>query len=155
MYQMDSTDYAILEILKNDGRCSYSDIAEQVNLSRVAVRERINNMKKTGIIHGFTVVIDAKAYQKLASVFMDVEVEPSKLDFVAKKLSAQTEIAIVSQHTGITGLHVHAYIDSVERLSQFLEENIYSIDGVKSIESHLLIRQYKTNSYLARYREGD
>ena len=100
-------------------------------------------------------MIDAKAYQTLASVFMDVEVEPSKLDFVAKKLSAQTEIAIVSQHTGITGLHVHAYIDSVERLSQFLEENIYSIDGVKSIESHLLIRQYKTNSYLARYREGD
>ena len=155
MYQMDTTDYAILEILKNDGRCSYSDIADQVNLSRVAVRERINNMKKNGIIHGFTVVIDAKAYQKLASVFMDVEVEPSKLDFVAKKLSAQAEIAIVSQHTGTTGLHVHAYIDSVERLSQFLEESIYSIDGVKSIESHLLIRQYKTNSYLARYREGD
>ena len=46
MYQMDETDYEILEILKGDGRCSYSDIAEQVHLSRVAVRERINNMKE-------------------------------------------------------------------------------------------------------------
>lgn len=155
MYQMDETDYSILEILKDDGRCSYSDVAEQVDLSRVAVRERISNMKKHGIIHGFTVVIDAKAYQKLASVFMDVEVEPSKLDFVARKLAAQKEIAIVSQHTGITGLHVHAYIDSVDQLSQFLEEHIYSIDGVKGIHSHLLIRQYKTNSYLAKYRDGD
>lgn len=36
MYQMDAIDYAILEILKDDGRCTYSDIAEQVNLSRVA-----------------------------------------------------------------------------------------------------------------------
>lgn len=155
MYQMDATDYSILEILKDNGRCSYSDIADQVNLSRVAVRERINNMKSCGIIHGFTVVIDAKAYQKMASVFMDVEVEPSKLDSVARKLAAKNEIAIVSQHTGITGLHVHAYIDSVDQLSQFLEENIYSIDGVKSIQSHLLIRQYKTNSYLARYRDND
>ena len=155
MYQMDETDYAILEILKDDGRCSYSDVAEQVDLSRVAVRERISNMKKHGIIHGFTVVIDAKAYQKLASVFMDVEVEPSKLDAVARKLAAQKEIAIVSQHTGVTGLHVHAYIDSVDQLSQFLEEHIYSIDGVKSIQAHLLIRQYKTNSYLAKYRDGD
>lgn len=34
MYQMDAIDYAILEILKDDGRCTYSDIAEQVNLSR-------------------------------------------------------------------------------------------------------------------------
>lgn len=63
MYQMDETDYEILEILKGDGRCSYSDIAEQVHLSRVAVRERINNMKEGGVIRGFTVVIDAKAYQ--------------------------------------------------------------------------------------------
>lgn len=26
MYQMDAIDYAILEILKDDGRCTYSDI---------------------------------------------------------------------------------------------------------------------------------
>ena len=45
--------------------------------------------------------------------------------------------------------------NNVDRLSQFLEEHIYSIDGVKSIQSHLLIRQYKTNSYLARYRDED
>lgn len=153
MIQLDATDYAILEILKEDGRCSYSDIAEQVHLSRVAVRERINSMKESGIIHGFTVVIDAKAYQKKAGVFMDVEVAPSKLESVAARLVEQKEIAIVSQHTGTTGLHVHAYIDDVNKLSSFLEENIYSIDGVKAVRSQLLIHQYKTNSYLARYQE--
>ena len=148
MYQMDDTDFAILEILKNDGRCSYSDVAEQVHLSRVAVRDRIN-----AIIRGFTVVIDAKAYRKMASVMMDIEVEPQKLEAVAQKLVAQKEIAIVSQHTGITGLHVHAYIDDVNQLSQYLAEHIYCIDGVKSIQSSLLIRQFKTNSSLARYQE--
>lgn len=153
MYQMDDTDYAILEVLKDDGRCSYSDIAEQVHLSRVAVRERINSMKESGIIRGFTVVIDAKAYQKLASVMLDVEVEPQKLNSVAQQLVAQKEIAIVSQHTGITGLHVHAYINDVNQLSQYLSDHIYCIDGVKSIQSSLLIRQYKTNAYLARYQE--
>lgn len=153
MYQMDNVDYAILEVLKDDGRCSYSDIAEQVHLSRVAVRERINSMKECGIIRGFTVVIDAKAYRKLASVMLDVEVEPQKLDSVARQLVAQKEIAIVSQHTGITGLHVHAYIDDVNQLSQYLADHIYCIDGVKSIQSSLLIRQYKTNAYLARYQE--
>ena len=86
MIQLDATDYAILEILKEDGRCSYSDIAEQVHLSRVAVRERINTMKENGIILGFTIVIDAKAYQKKAGVFMDIEVEPRKLDAVALKI---------------------------------------------------------------------
>ena len=153
MYQMDETDYEILEILKGDGRCSYSDIAEQVHLSRVAVRERINNMKEGGVIRGCTVVIDAKAYQKLAGVFMDIEVEPGKMDSVAHQVAAQEEVAVVSQHTGTTGLHVHAYIDSPEKVASYLEERIYSIDGVKNVQTQLLIRQYKTNSYLARYQE--
>ena len=84
-------------------------------MSRVAVRERINNMKEGGVIRGFTVVIDAKAYQKLAGVFMDIEVEPGKMDSVAHQVAAQEEVAVVSQHTGTTGLHVHAYIDSPEK----------------------------------------
>ena len=148
MYRMDETDYAILELLKTDGRMSYSDIAEEVHLSRVAVRDR---MKNNGIIQGFTVIIDAKAYNKMAGIFIDVEVEPSKLDKVAKTLMENPDIAIVAQHTGAAGLHVHAYISSIEKLSEFLEEQIYSIDGVKGANASPLIRQYKTTAWIARY----
>ncbi|HIQ86125.1 MAG TPA: Lrp/AsnC family transcriptional regulator [Candidatus Scatomorpha gallistercoris] len=151
MYRMDETDYAILELLKTDGRMSYSDIAEEVHLSRVAVRERISAMKNNGIIQGFTVIIDAKAYNKMAGIFIDVEVEPSKLDKVAKTLMENPDIAIVAQHTGAAGLHVHAYISSIEKLSEFLEEQIYSIDGVKGANASPLIRQYKTTAWIARY----
>ena len=153
MYQMDETDYEILEIFKGDGRCSYSDIAEQVHLSRVAVRERINNMKEGGVIRGFTVVIDAKAYQRLAGVFMDIEVEPGKMDSVAHQVAAQEEVAVVSQHTGTTGLHVHAYIDSPEKSSQLSGRTDLQHRRCQNVQTQLLIRQYKTNSYLARYQE--
>ena len=47
-----------------------------------------------------------------------------KINDVAKELMKLNEIAIVSQHTGSTGLHVHAYIDSVDKVSKYLEENI-------------------------------
>lgn len=153
MYILDSTDEAILEILRMDGRASYSKIAEEVHLSRVAVRDRINTMIENGIIQGFTVIIDAKAMQKNAGVFMDIEVEPKKVHSVAHALTALPEIAVVSQHTGTTGLHVHAYIDDTNKVSKYLEDNIYTIDGVKSVTVQLLIHQYKTTAYLARYQE--
>ena len=151
MYKMDDTDYAILELLKVDGRMSYSDIAAEVHLSRVAVRERIAAMKNNGVIRGFTTIIDAKAYNKMAAVFMEVEVEHAKIDKVALKLLENQDIAIVAQNTGTVGLHVHAYIESVDKLSSFLDECIYSIDGVKSVNSSLLIRQYRTTAWLASY----
>lgn len=120
---LDEADYRILDILQKDGRITFSDLADQVNLSRSAVRERIKNMQDSGIIRGFTAIIDAKAYEKFASVFMDIEVEPMKINDVAKELMKLKEIAIVSQHTGSTGLHVHAYIDSVDKVSKYLEDN--------------------------------
>lgn len=153
MAKLDDTDYKILEILQNDGRISYSDLAEKVSLSRAAVRERVNSMTESGIIRGFTAIIDAKAYEKFASVYLDIEVEPKKLDYVAHELMKIEEIAIISQHTGSTGLHVHAYIDSADKVSKYLEDNIYPIDGVRGIHSELLLHQYKTTAYLARYSE--
>lgn len=104
---LDEADYRILDILQKDGRITFSDLADQVNLSRSAVRERIKNMQDSGIIRGFTAIIDAKAYEKFASVYMDIEAEPMKINDVAKELMKLNEIAIVSQHTGSTGLHVH------------------------------------------------
>ena len=71
----------------------------------------------------------------------------------AKELMKLNEIAIVSQHTGSTGLHVHAYIDSVDKVSKYLEENINTIDGVRGVHFELLVHQYKTTAYLARYSE--
>lgn len=121
---LDEADYRILDILQKDGRITFSDLADQVNLSRSAVRERIKNMQDSGIIRGFTAIIDAKAYEKFASVYMDIETEPMKINDVAKELMKLNEIAIVSQHTGSTGLHVHAYIDSVDKVSKYLEENM-------------------------------
>ena len=143
---LDDADYRILEILQKDGRITFSDLADQVNLSRSAVRERIKNMEDSGIIR-------AKAYEKFASVYMDIEVEPMKLKHVAHELMKLKEIAIVSQHTGSAGLHVHAYIDSVDKVSKYLEENIYTIDGVRGVHFELLVHQYKTTAYIARYSE--
>lgn len=147
MYKIDETDVKILEILKKDGRCSYSDIAEEVHLSRVAVRDRIILMQEKGVIKGFTVQINCEAYDKHVSVYFDIEVDPHELNNIAEKLMLMEDIAIVSQHTGTTGLHVHAYLDRMEHLGKFMDEHLYSIKGVKNVHSHILIKNYKTNAY--------
>lgn len=148
MYKLDETDHEILEILKKDGRKSYSDIAEEVHLSRVAVRDRILMMQKNKVIKGFTVQINSKAYDKHVSAFFDIEVDPNELQNIAKQLMLLEDIAIVSQHTGTTGLHVHAFLDRMENMAQFMNEKLYSICGVRNVHSHVLIKNYKTNAYL-------
>lgn len=55
---LDRFDHAILEVIKDHARMSYSEIGEKVGLSRVAVKNRMEIMEKKGIIQGYKTVID-------------------------------------------------------------------------------------------------
>ena len=58
---IDETDNRIINLLLEDGRMSYSDIAEKVGLSRTAVKARIAALERNGIIKGYKAIIDPQA----------------------------------------------------------------------------------------------
>ena len=45
---IDKTDNRIIDLLLEDGRMSYSEIADRVGLSRTAVKNRIDALEKSG-----------------------------------------------------------------------------------------------------------
>ncbi len=52
---IDQIDEEILSILKEDGRKSHVEIAKLVYLSEAAVRRRVSNLVKNGVISKFTI----------------------------------------------------------------------------------------------------
>ena len=55
---LDEIDSKILRILLEDARAPISKIAEELGLSRPTVRKRLRRLIESGIIKGFSVVID-------------------------------------------------------------------------------------------------
>lgn len=84
---LDETDKQILTILHEEGRISYTDLGKRVDLSRVAVQARINQLIEAGVIEKFTAVINPAKIGIHVSVFFNVEVEPQFLEEVALKLA--------------------------------------------------------------------
>lgn len=141
---LDEIDKMIIEELIEDSRISYSDIAEKVHLSRVSVRERVLKLKESGVIDRFTIFVSSKDIGLKTSVFFDVETAPKKIDTVGRALAKYDEITIVYQNTGATSLHVHAMLESIEDISRFMHEKLYPIDGIINVNSHLLLKRYKS-----------
>ncbi len=52
---IDQTDEKIISILRDDSRKSFVEIAKMVNLSEAAIRRRVSNLIKTGVISRFTI----------------------------------------------------------------------------------------------------
>lgn len=80
MRDLDDTDTEILRLLVADGRLPYSTIAEQVDLSPPAVRDRIDRLREIGVIQRFTVDLDRSKLRRGLQVLIDLHLAPSAVD---------------------------------------------------------------------------
>ena len=69
---MDSKDRAILRLLQDDGRRSNAELAQSVHLSESASLRRIRTLESSGLIRGYTAVVDQKAAGYALSVFLTI-----------------------------------------------------------------------------------
>ncbi|RXZ50376.1 Lrp/AsnC family transcriptional regulator [Agromyces fucosus] len=77
---MDAVDEKILDVLRVDGRASFSAIGRQVGLSTNAIAARVRRMEKSGVIVGYRVVLAADGPESTAGLeaFIDVRLDPAE-----------------------------------------------------------------------------
>ncbi|MFG3055181.1 Lrp/AsnC family transcriptional regulator [Kitasatospora sp. NPDC048239] len=75
---MDDLDREILGELRADARISYRDLGARVGLSANAAADRVRRLLRTGVIRGFTTLVDpaAEAGRPGLTVFIDVRLRP-------------------------------------------------------------------------------
>ena len=81
---MDIIDYKILECLKENSRENATNIGAKINLSTSAVIERIKKIESSGLIEGYTTIIDQSALGRELMAFIYVSLEHPKYneDFI-------------------------------------------------------------------------
>src|SRR4051794_36409723 len=57
--RLDDLDRKILALLVLDGRRPLADIGREVGLSTPAVKRRVDRLERTGVIRGYSAVVDA------------------------------------------------------------------------------------------------
>lgn len=145
---VDETDRKILDCLTENGRMSYADIGKKLNLSRVSVRERVNQMIEKGVIESFSVVINSEMTGKKVSAFFEVDCEPASLVEVAGALVNNPNVASCYQMTGPSTLHTHVLVEDFRHLEQFINEELYALEGITRVSSHILLRRFKSRTGL-------
>ncbi|HLS07668.1 Lrp/AsnC family transcriptional regulator [Lentibacillus sp.] len=144
--KVDEIDKKLLEELVEDGRASYVELSEKVGISRVAVKDRINNLKKKGIIEKFTVVINSEKFGNTVSAFFEVDVEPARFQEVAQNLADHPNVASIYQMTGPSTLHMHVLVEDFVMLENFINSELYSVQGITRVESSVILKRFKSRT---------
>lgn len=142
--QLDEIDEHILQPLNKNGRISFTDLSKEVRLSRVAVQARISTLMENGMIERFTAVINPEKMGLKVLAFFNVEVEPKYLQEVADILAKEPSVSSLYHMTGPSKLHMHGLFKDNREMEEFLEERLYPLPGIMSVDCQILIKRYKS-----------
>jgi len=94
-------DREILALLIDDGRRTYDDIAGRVKLSAPSVKRRVDRLRESGALQGYTAVVDHAALGWDTEALVELFYRPgTTLDEVARTLREHPEVAEAWSVTG-------------------------------------------------------
>ncbi len=140
---LDETDQEIVRLLVENARISYSDIGEQVGISRVAVKARIRALEKRGVIEGYTTIVNPQKISGAVSCYFEIETLPETLGSVTEILKGNETVTQIYRVTGKDKLHVHAVAATAEETEWFLHEVIDTLPGVVSCSCNMILSRVK------------
>ena len=140
---LDALDRKIVRLLIKNARISYSDIGQEVGISRVAVKARIQALEQRGIIEEYTTIINPQKISGAVSCYFEIETQPDTLAEVTEILKQNETITQVYRVAGKNKLHVHAVAASGEEMEKLIQEVIDPLPGVVSCGCNMILSRIK------------
>ena len=141
--KLDQVDRDILNILQIEGRSSASYIAEGIGMSIPAVTDRIKKLQDSGVILGFTTLLDHRKIGLDISAFITIISESSShYNDVVREANKTSEIVQCFTTTG-NGSHVLLAITENTHSLEKLLRTIQGWPGVIRTETQMILSSYK------------
>jgi DNA-binding Lrp family transcriptional regulator len=119
---MDPIDQRIIALLVADARASYAEIGSKVALSAPAVKRRVDRLRSSGVIKGFTAVIDPAAVGWTTEAFVELyctgRTTPAQLGVATRR---HPEVIGAYTVSGEADALVHLRAADIGHLEQALE----------------------------------
>ena len=120
--QVDDVDQRIIALLVADARASYAQIGAKVSLSAPAVKRRVDRLRSSGVIQGFTTVIDPAAVGWRTEAFVELyctgRTTPAQLTVATRR---HPEVVGAYTVSGEADAIVHLRAADIAHLEQALE----------------------------------
>jgi Lrp/AsnC family transcriptional regulator, regulator for asnA, asnC and gidA len=150
---LDVIDRELVAALKEDGRMSYTQLAERLGVAEGTARNRLNRLVESGTIR-IGPIVDQSVIGYRLNVWIGVRCRPGTLRRVAEGLATFHAVRYVGACTGAYDVICEAVFLSQDEMLGFLETELAAVDGVTHTESSVVLQITKLG-YEWELREED
>ena len=141
-YEIDNVDLKILNILMEDAKIPYTEVAKRVFVSGGTVHVRMKKLEEMGIATGTTLKMD---YSKLGfdvTCFLGIFLLKSSLyDSVVKNLEDIPEIVKIHYTTGNYNIFIKIHCKDTRHLKDVLHDKIQKVEGIERTETFISLEE--------------
>ncbi|MBO0844308.1 MAG: Lrp/AsnC family transcriptional regulator [Nocardioides sp.] len=131
--QLDETNRRLLRELHADPRLSMSELGRRVGLSAPAVSERVQRLRRAGVITGFRMSVDPAALGLPVAAFVRLRPAPGQLDRIAALATSLEQVSECHRITGEDCFLIKVHAPSVAGLEELLDRFLVHGQTVSSI----------------------
>jgi Lrp/AsnC family transcriptional regulator, regulator for asnA, asnC and gidA len=141
-FKVDNVDLKILEILMQDAKKPYTEVAKKAFVSGGTVHVRMNKMEEAGIVEKTTLKVN---YAKLGydiTAFIGIFLQKSALyDQVMAALKNIPEITNIHYTTGNYSMFVKMHVKDTNHLKVVLHDKIQQVEGIERTETMISLEE--------------
>lgn len=140
---MDKKDRKIVEMLRENSRRPFTEIADELSVTEATIRKRVESMEEEGIIEGYTVEVNPKKLGYETVTLLGLDVDPENLLDAAERMAEIEEVKSVSTCTGDHMIMAEIWTEDNSRLGKLMSEEIGDIPGVKNLCPAIILERVK------------
>src|SRR5699024_1406919 len=140
---LDELEQRIVRLLNDNARMSYSDIGQQVGVSRVAVKARNQAQQQRGMLEEYTTSITQKKSNGAVPRYFEIETHLDSFRKVVEIVKDNETITQIYRVTGKNRLHSHGVAASGEEMEGLIRDVIDPLPGVISCSCNTILSRIK------------
>lgn len=142
MLEFDELDKKIVQIIVDDSRLSYRELARRLGVSVSTAIERLNRLESEGVIENYSAFINPIKVGYPLTVVIEITGTTIKTTTIDKYLSTLPNVCSVYSVAGRVDIFVIARFRNIEELSSFVRE-LQKRKGIARTETLLVLNIQK------------
>ena len=148
----------LLKLLTENARMGIDELSLRSGMEPAAVEESIREMEKSGVICGYTAILNENAINdnSVVKALIEVKVTPTReggFDQVAQRIARYPEVTDLSLISGSFDLLLSVEGRSLQEVASFVSEKLSTIEGVISTSTGFYLKKYKESGRIMQNDE--
>jgi Lrp/AsnC family leucine-responsive transcriptional regulator len=148
---MDQMDRKILRILQEDGRITNQALAQRCGLSSAACFERVKRLRESGVIIGYTALLDPAKLDRSLMIFIEVLLDRTTDDvFTAFADHVRRLPDVLECHMVAGGFDylLKVRVADMAAYRAFLGDTLVALPGIRETRTYAVLEEVKLTSEL-------